>query len=296
MALAYRLDAAAITSLNNIDIASVDYEVNRSGVVTNETQSSSAGSGPSSEVLSGPVRITGIKLSDSTYLDNFNTGQVQAVNLNLPSSGLEQYSVIDGGNRFLASNDLLAYRAALQSSVSNENLLNYIDQGNRPVDPPNGYDFDIIFRFGLTVADYLVVGERNGNSFLRIQALDANGDEISGAALEYQASSGTDGSPYQEWNTGFGASGDPNSRQPLNLSVVSAGLFFDSVAPETIFGLRVYNTADADIKVLASSSKSFTSNPQNPLFPVPVPEPASFGFLLGLICFIGCLCGRRERR
>jgi hypothetical protein len=276
-----------LNSSNNINITQVEYVVTSGGSVSSVTQTTSASG---TNQIDGPVNIvsmTGDLGGAFVTLDNFNTADVSAVNLNLPADPTG-FSVINGGSQ-IGPSDLTAFEAAVKDSVSNENLLNYVDKaGSTDPAPGDGFDYDIIFRFGLVSTDYLVLAERDGNSAFQIRALDENGAEIVGADI-LQIVSGNN-SPLSEWSSGYGASGDPNgNNQPMYLSIISAQLFNTT---SSIFGLRIFNPGGADTKLLAASEDVFTDNPENPFFPIP--EPSSYAFVLSLAALISCACRRRR--
>lgn len=122
---------------------------------------------------------------------------------------------------------------------------------------------DISYQFSLSNDDYLVVAERNGNSELSIQALNAAGAVIPGSQILVFK---TGGNTFFEWDTGFRSQEDGNTNQTLELGVVDISQFGTN---DNVFGLRVINNSGADNKIFVASDDPFTDNPPNPT-PLPI--------------------------
>jgi hypothetical protein len=160
-----------------------------------------------------------------------------------------------------------------------------------------------LFYRALNLDDYILVSERWGNSTFTVTALMADGNPYPDAnILRLGGSGGTFGVGYEvhDWNTGYAAATNvPSQAQALTL--FSIGKFFETIGPSQnqqgpasgpVYGLRIENVDEADVKIMAISANSFIDNPINPQV---VPEPTSaLMVLLGGLGFIGSR--NRQRR
>jgi hypothetical protein len=137
--------------------------------------------------------------------------------------------------------------------------------------------------------DFLLVGERWGNSSVLVTALAADGEPYAGAnQLRVGGTGGSFGGAYQyyDWNTGYAAASNIPS-QAMALSLFSAAKFFDNtqLAPGPVFGLRIDNDDEADLKWIPISGNPFEDNPEV------LPEPSVW-----LMTIAGALLAAMRRR
>ncbi len=250
--LAGMVQAQSITvtgSANGETITSVTYIDDGNLVVQNS--SSGADDNDSEPVL---VEFVDITRNGGTRLDEFNTGVVTAVTLNfIASSGFNAYV----GNQTINSSSP-NFAAAVRAVYSNRDIRDYMDKASSAnSNNPNG-DYDIFYQFALSNDDYIVMAERDGNSTISIQALDANGNRLPGSnEIIFQGG----GNSAFQWDTGYRSGQDGNNGQTQELAVIDISLFNTN---DNIFGLRVINNSGADNKILVASDDEFENNVPNP--------------------------------
>lgn len=198
------------------------------------------------------------------------------------SGGVGVYDTVSPNRVRIQNDGIPAYENAVIQSSIDTNLMNYLfydgDLQNMPA--PGVADFDILYYNAWRPSDYLVVAERNGNTFFELVPLGIDGNPISGAnTLRF----GQTPTPQpHDWNSGYINSFDLNTNQPMWFTAASITKFFEgtSVLPadQLVFGYRIDNNGNADVKFFGASDDPFTDNPINPL--VPIPEPASLVLLL----------------
>ncbi|NNJ55297.1 MAG: T9SS type A sorting domain-containing protein [Bacteroidia bacterium] len=241
-----------VLGTNNIPITEFKYEYNGSTV----TKTSGGGTTVSTTL---PVEIISLKVTDGTTktLDFSNFSGTYIANNNF-SASVTGVAVIDSGNLTLATNTT-AFEAKMNDVVNGPNLLCALLYDNT-TNVPTGDDFDIRFARGLTNDDYIIVGERNGNTHFLVTPLDSVGNVISGASpLHFGNTTGTtssNGNNKYDWNTTFA----PNFSQPMYITVVDVALFGTSSG---VYGFRVDNNGDADVKFFGMSDDPFDNNPVN---------------------------------
>jgi hypothetical protein len=178
--------------------------------------------------------------------------------------------VFDNGTITTTSN-LAAYQAALAATTQDTDLLNYSFYDGVSNMPAGGvHDYDMLFERAFNPQDHILVSERWGNTYFTLRALDATGNPISGAnLLRFGYPTGSAYTLY-DWNSGYASSTYINS-QAFAFTVAETSLFFNgtSVAPQPVFGFRVDNDGEADVKFFGLSDNSFADNPA-------IPEPSAF--------------------
>ncbi len=151
-------------------------------------------------------------------------------------------------------------------------------------------DYDLLFARGFLTDDFILVSERNGNTFFTIVPLDGSGNVISGAnALRFGGPTTLAAHTAYDWRSGYATATYQNT-QDFGFSVASVEKFFEGtgVTPEAIYGFRIDNDGDADVKFLGLSDDDFSNNPFNPQF---VPEPSTW-----ITSMLGSLLLFRRRR
>lgn len=248
-----------VLGTNNLSIQEVTLQYNG----TTDIQTSGASGVETSTAL--PVQIQQIVVDDNgtdVVLDFFNTEGVEIRNNNF-SGNVSGVGVYNQGTTTPASNQS-AWESAMVDVVNDKNMLNYMFYDNSS-NLPSGDDFDVNWLKGLTEVDYFVVQERDGNTYFTLTPLGADGNPITEAkALRFGFQNGVstgNGSQKYDWNTGYAPSNF--SSQPMMFSVVEVAEF---ESPETIYGIRIDNNGDADVKFYGLSEEDFASNPGNPLY------------------------------
>ena len=272
------MDITPSTSLNNAPITRVTYDVGGSTVVQNSE------AGGVTNTADTPVLLKGIT-TGGTDLIYFNTSQAKVVNVNPALAGTPNVGVFNGGTT-TSSATPAAYAAAQAATSMDTNIRNY---GFHDLDPllayPSGADSDLLFGKALNPSDFLVVSERWGNSSFQLLALAADGNPIVGGNLLQLGGSATYvqvGYTVHDWNTGYAAQSNiPTQAQALTLFSVAKFFEGSAVQPQAVYGLRIFSTDGADLKLLGVSDNTFEDNPDNPL----VPEPSSLLLVAGALVF-----------
>ncbi|MBT8326696.1 MAG: hypothetical protein KJP21_03170, partial [Bacteroidia bacterium] len=200
----------------------------------------------------------------SVTLDEFISGGAYIANNNF-SSSVTGVGVYNQGTEVLASNQT-AWETEMEGVANDANLLHYLFyDGSTNV--PSGADFDVRWARGLTNDEYIVVSERDGNTYFTITPLGPDGNVISGArSLRFGFQTGTtssNGNNRYDWNFRYSSQGRSGT-QPQYMSVVDVSLFNTS---QPIYGLRIDNNGDADVKFYGMSPDSTNDNPINPKVP-----------------------------
>lgn len=275
--------------VNNIPIVQVSYLVNGTPV-TQTTEAS--GVINSSDT---PVLITNIRVNDGVLkdLNFFNGGGAEVRNLNFTAStggvGVFNNGVITTTSNL--SNFALAM-AGVTQDADLRNMSFYDGTSNLP--GPTVPDFDVLFYRGLTIDDFVFVSERWGNTFFEITPLKADGTPFTDANVLRFGGNGGSAYTVYDWNSGYAAAGNvPGQAQAFSVAKVSRFFEGTSVAPQTVYGFRIDNNGEADVKFGSFSDNTFDNNPINPLL---IPEPTLTSFILGgvLLVLIQRLRGRRD--
>jgi hypothetical protein len=194
--------------------------------------------------------------------------------------------VFDNGVK-TGTGNLDAFTAALAATTQDTDLMNYAYYDYVTHMPAPGVaDYDLLFQRGFKADDYLLVSERWGNTYFTLTPLDASGEVITGAnTLRFGYPTGDAYTKY-DWNSGYAAS-SYWSDQAMAFTVASVAKFFEGgeAAPQTVFGFRVDNDGEADVKFFGLSGKPFTENPL-------IPEPSSA--LLTAVAALGLMLRRKR--
>ena len=218
-------------------------------------------------------------------LDSHNSLGASVANLNLTST-TGGVGVFDNGVKTQTGN-LEAFTAALAATTQDTDLMNYAYYDYVTHMPAPGVaDYDLLFQRGFKNDDYLLVSERWGNTHFTLTPLDSSGQVIVGAnTLRFGYPTGGAYTKY-DWNSGYAAS-SYWSDQAMAFTVASVAKFFEGseTAPQTVFGFRVDNDGEADVKFFGLSGKPFTENPL-------IPEPSSA--LLTVMAALGLMLRRKR--
>ncbi len=243
--------------VNNVPITEVQFEYNggtvtqTSGVFTNT-------------VAVDRANVNYMKIFDGvtqTILYPNNYGSI-VVNNNFSSnvSGVGVHS----DNVFIPANNPITWEPAMEQVVNSTDLMEFLYYDGTS-NLPGGDDFDILFAKGLQSDDYVVVGERNGNTYFTVTPLGADGNPITSARkLRYGFVNGTNsgnGTNKYDWDIGLAPSNQ--AAQTMVYTVVDAALFDTGGLP--VYGFRIDNNGEADVKFFGLSENSFENNPNNPL-------------------------------
>ncbi len=233
---------------NNVPITKVTYTVD--DILWTQNASTRGGSFSTHNIVLKSVEVN--DNGTARTLEFFNLGaSVTNNNFTANTTGVGVYK--DGNTTTTA--DPVQFDAAINDMSSDSSLLHMLVY-DATANVPNGSEFDIIWNRGMLADDYIVLGERNGNSTFNVIALDINGNTIAGASdLQFR-------SPY-DWNTGF-APGN-QTRQPMHLTAVKVAKFNTSTP---IHGFRIDNTGEADIRFFMMGDNTFDDNPTTTSLPI----------------------------
>jgi len=270
--------------VNNAPITQVVYEVDGSSVVQT-SEASGVEVNRDAPVIVKEVTINTGSGTKALPVFNFEGAAVRNLNITSDTTGVGVFK--NGSN--VDTSDLAAFEGALTGITQDADLMNYVYyDGTSGLPGDSTADYDLLFRYSLQPTDYVLVSERWGNTFFELQPLGADGELIAGAnTLRFGGDGGSAYSAY-DWNSGY-ASDSYFTFQAQAFTVVSTEKFFEGTGlTGEVYGFRIDNDGDADVKFFGLSDETFTNNPENPL----VPEPSSA--LLILVGFVGVTMRRRR--
>lgn len=239
------LGAITITSINDVDITQV--VLNDSGTVVTQTAS---GAGA---VVAGstPVDLVEITINDggtAVVLDEFTAGSSDAYGFSYPT-GLTGVRTWENGVATELADS--GFETALERVLDSTDLRDYLAYDSTSLAGSTwNPDFDVMFTAPLYNDDYIVVTERNGNTFFDLIPLDVNGNPIPGhEVVAFDAGYG--------WNTNY-APAEFNT-QPQWITVADVENFDVDTTTTPIWGFRVDNDGEADVKFFAAADEPFTA-------------------------------------
>lgn len=277
---------------NNAPISQVVYNVNGIDTAPQTTEAADVDFSGNSSVTVKSIRVTDGGPVDLTF---FNTEGAKVVNVNPEQSAISGIGVYKNGSVTSSNSGLAAYAEAVAATSLDTDLRNYQFRDNLSPGPTTAgtSDFDLLFLRALKPDDYLMVTERWGNAFFTMTALMEDGTPYPMAnTLHLGLMDGIIFSPtgYQayDWNTGYAPANVASQAQAI--TVFSVRKFFEgtNLNPAPVYGVRIDNDGEADIKIVGASNNTFSDNPYNPQV---VPEPSAISLAL-----LGAACLLRRRR
>lgn len=271
---------------NNQPISQVVYDVGGSELVQmNEATGVE-------NVGNTPILLKSVNAGGKT-LSYYNLGQTKVLNVNPELALTSGVGVVNNSTVVLSNSDYTAYLDAIAATSMDTNLRNYgfHDFLSLPITDPNAADYDLHFFKAFAEGDSFLLSERWGNSTIQLMALGSDGVPYSGANVINLGGFINPGVGYDayDWTTGFASSMNvPGQAQALTL--FSAQKFFDgtSNAYQPVYGLRVFNQTEADLKILGISDDTFADNLNNPQ----IPEPSAWCAMIS--CIVGALLRRKR--
>jgi hypothetical protein len=283
---------------NNSEIKQVVLTQNGTDVTQN-VEAPDYGVGPPPISGTTPVIVKSVSISNGTpvnlNLTFFNTSGAEVRNVASHITAANGIGVYDNGAITTSRSNTQAYANALAATTMDTDLRNFSFYDSvTPVLPgPSSAvaDMDLLFLRSVRMDDYFMVSERWGNSTLRVTALMENGEPYATAnVLQLGGATPTTGfgDPFtaSDWNTGFAPQGT-HSDQAFAITVFSAQKFFEGTGTQggPIFGLRIDNDIEADVKIVGISANTFADNEINSNV---IPEPSAFALaLIGSLLFLG---------
>lgn len=259
-----------LPGVNNVPITKVTYTVNESDV-----QQLTRAVGVT-HVGNTAVTVKSVVVNDNGTTRNLNyvnnAGAI-VVNVNPQIGTIGGIGVFDHGTNIAANANLATFTNALAVTTSNFDLRNFTYYDYLSPSPPTlGVpDYDILYTKAMNFDDFILVSERNGNTFFRVTPLKADGAPF--AQANSLLFGGPGGNPYTvyDWNSGYAATSN-NPDQAQAFSVASVAKFFEGTTetPGPVYGFRIDNDGEADVKIVIISDNPFDDNPLRS-----VPEPSS---------------------
>jgi hypothetical protein len=259
-----------LPGVNNVPIQKVTYTIGGGDV---EQLAPAVGV---TNVGNTAVTVKSVQVNDGGTIRNLNyvnNAGATIVNVNPQIGTIGGIGVFDHGTNIAATTDLAAFTSALAVTTSNFDLRNfaYYDYLN-PLPPTIGVpDYDILYTKAMDMDDFILVSERNGNTYFKVTPLKADGTPY--ALANSLLFGGPGGNPYSvyNWNSGYAASSnEPTQAQAF--SVASVAKFFEGTTetPGPVYGFRIDNDGEADSKIVIISDNPFDDNPLRS-----IPEPSS---------------------
>ncbi len=238
---------------NNEPITEVKFNYDGNDIIQTQGQSGNT-------ATNLPVNLEYFEINGTTklYINDFGN-VVRNNNFSSQTSGVGIYK--EGS--FIETDAMGNFEAVLDEAINDRNLMQFLYYDGQS-NVPTGSDFDIFFAKGLTSGDYVAVGERNGNTDFSITPLDELGNPITNSTTllfgETDGVNSGNGTTKYDWDIGYAPTN--YATQSMIYSVVDASLF--NVGSETIFGFRIDNNGNADVKFFGLSDDGFADSPTNP--------------------------------
>jgi uncharacterized repeat protein (TIGR01451 family) len=234
------------SSTLNVPITGAQFSVNGTPA-TQSVEASGVATNTDNPVLLTSLTINDAGISKTLTVGNLNGSTVSQVGLS-PSEGAFGV-VLNGATTSIATSGLPAFQTSAAAVATNTNLNHYIYDDRGEGEPDLTGEYDVVFNYAFTPGDYIVIQERNGNSHVQLQPLDASGNVIAGTHTVQVRGE-------HDWNTGYAAV-SYSSSQPYYLTAIRHTLFGTS---QPIFGFRL-SVNGADCKFFGLSDSPFSDNP-----------------------------------
>ncbi len=266
-----------LPGVNNVPITQVIYGIPGSSDVVQTSPAMGVAVTPSDTA----VNVKSVKVNNNGLLVDLNFVNTQGATVMNVNPELSNISGVGVFNHGVTTNSngpggIAGFNTALASTSSDFDLRNfcfydYLTPGNPTQDVP---DYDILYTVPMLISDYLLVSERNGNTYFKVTPLKQDGTPFEFANKLLFGGSG--GAPYSvyDWNSGYAAAtNEPTQAQAF--SVASAAKFFEGTTetPGPIYGFRIDNDGQADVKMVVISNTTF----ENRLVPEPSTALLSWG-------------------
>ncbi len=187
-----------------------------------------------------PVEMVSITIDDNGIEMTLDASEVVGAdvsNIQFPD-GLRGVRTLENGDRTEVGS--AGFETAVERVLTSTDIRDYLAyDGLSPKATNWAEDFDFVFEQPMRNDDYMIVFERNGNTFFELTPLDADGNKIADAApVKFDK-------PYA-WNTGYSPS-DLGS-QPMWFTVVDIEAFGVDTSETPIWGFQINNDGQADVK------------------------------------------------
>ncbi|MGD7654525.1 MAG: hypothetical protein ACQCXQ_15005 [Verrucomicrobiales bacterium] len=268
-----------LPGVNNVPITQVVYNDG-----TNDIVQTSPASGVEN-TSDTPLSVKSVQINNGGTLINLeyiNTDGATVLNINPEfeniggtsvGTGVNGIGVFDNGTNTLSKDNLVNFSNALAATTIDTDLRNFIFYDYLDSTPSYGTpDFDIVYNTAMNLDDYVLISERNGNTYFEVTPLKADGTPYENAnVLRFGGDGGLSYEVY-DWNSGYAASSNqPTQAQAFTVASVAAFFEGTTATPGPVWGFRIDNDGEADTKIVVMSNDTFTNNPTTT-----VPEPSTF--------------------
>ncbi len=201
----------------------------------------------------------------ANYNFNMNVAWSQLSNVYASNSGVRTDVAIQNMSGPPHTPNNPAWLTAAANIIGTTDLNDLLVDDSRTSFP--SYDYDVRFTTPLTIDDFILVSERNGNSVFTLTPLNASYAPITNAnTLAFGGPFGDGSHAAYDFRTGVIPAGTAGQNQDHGLTVAATSLFFNSAlggpstaAAQPVYGFRVNNSGQADVNFFGLSA-------------VPIPE------------------------
>ncbi|RYD17407.1 MAG: hypothetical protein EOP88_26730, partial [Verrucomicrobiaceae bacterium] len=164
-----------LPGVNNVPITKVTYTIGGNDIVQLSPGTGTPTKGDNAVIVKSVFVNDGGTIKNLNYINNAGAS---IVNVNPQLGTISGIGVFDHGAHIPSQNNLAAFTSALAVTTSNFDLRNftYYDYLNPTGMPTPGVpDYDILYTKAMNFDDYILVSERNGNTFFKVTPLQADG-------------------------------------------------------------------------------------------------------------------------